>query len=234
MVAECLPVPADQRVLSYDGQTLVPVCEDLLVDPTTTDAERAHVVRNYVAAVRRNQRFYGRLLALRPLTVLCKTEACRHYFVGDMEASITLLENSRAEGAGYTGDERRTIVLTHRGYWGHVLAHELSHAELAYRVGDSHVPAWFNEGLATIVGDDPSCEFSVLRDSVHLDDVEHQDQWNAYTQQHGHGDTTYCKARDEVLAWFTRHAQTGLVDLLHRVRGGEGFTQVYGPRLTPP
>lgn len=99
-----------------------------------------------------------------------------------------------------------------------MLAHEFSHVEVATRIGGKHVPAWFDEGLATYIAGEPICTNVTGKGIDDLRKLDLETDWVAYTGPEDVFFKTYCQARAEVAAWIGKRGNTGVVQLLDAVR----------------
>ncbi len=127
-----------------------------------------------------------------------------------------------------------TVVLTSPTWTQnpYVLAHEFSHVEVSKRINGAHVPAWFDEGLATYVGGEPICTNVIGKGIDDLRKLDQETDWVAYTGPEDVFFKTYCQARAEVAAWIGRRGNAGVVQLLDAVRQGQSFWSVYGAMVT--
>ena len=233
-VPGCPPREAGDPPVPFGAEEMVPLCRDVYVEPALTPDERARVARLYAASLDDVARGLGPLESAAPLAVLCKTRACSEHFVGTHMRSTVIAPGHRATGAAYVGGARVTIAIIRiddaaRG----VLAHERVHVEAHVRLGHGRVPTWFNEGLAVVVGGEPTC--AGHEDVKGIDDLRrlvHDAAWADYTNTANTMEATYCQARAEVGAWLRRAGKVGLLDLIARVRDGASFDDVYGPMQT--
>ena len=137
--------------------------------------------------------------------------------------------------AGQYVAPRMTVVLTSPTWTQnpYVLAHEFSHVEVATRTGGKHVPAWFDEGLATFVGGEPICTNVTGKGIDDLRKLDQETDWVAYTGPEDVFFKTYCQARAEVAAWIGKRGNAGVVQLLDAVRQGQPFAGQYGAMQLP-
>ncbi|MFC7329174.1 hypothetical protein [Marinactinospora rubrisoli] len=74
--------------------------------------------------------------------LVCATEDCYQRIGGGGSRGIAVLN--------------RAVLLSPRGTTPEIAAHELTHVELAARLGRAgEVPQWFDEGVAVLVSEDP-------------------------------------------------------------------------------
>jgi hypothetical protein len=124
---------------------LEPVTSDLLVESAMPAAERESLRETVAEAAEQVSLFYGSF-EHRPTILACHTDACDHRLGGS--------------GARATTFGTLFIRVSPRGLNQTVLAHEFSHVEFHSRLGalqllTGSVPAWFDEGLAVLVSNDP-------------------------------------------------------------------------------
>jgi hypothetical protein len=210
------------------------VCNRTFVDPATTAVERERIRTYYGAALATVSRAFGGLQSERPAVILCKTDSCRKYFAGSFERSVDLGTRNRAAGATYFAEEE-TIVITRIDASAQLgLAHELAHVELRARIGAefmAELPQWFNEGVATSIGDPADCE-GEPKGLLDLRTLDANKAWRNYTNLPGRSHPTYCQARAEVTTWLARNGRQRFFWLLDWVRAGRPFYEGYGPMLT--
>ncbi|MGB0952877.1 MAG: hypothetical protein ACPG31_06610 [Planctomycetota bacterium] len=123
-------------------------------------------------------------------------------------------------------------VVTPRGLNGEVMAHMLSHAEIKERLGAEvfeTLPAWFDEGLATLLDDRPFLADAAL-DAKEAEGVETppfevmaEREWFVGTDAEAH----LVLAKLEVRRWYRLVGQQGVVQLLDRLAAGEDFERAY-------
>jgi hypothetical protein len=175
--------------------------------------------------------FYGDLAVARPRAILCGTQRCRSFFGGSSQRSHFVPAGNWVPGAPAPRHEWPTIVL---GFVDeapeNILTHELAHAEFRARLGPGWAPAWFHEGLATLIGRDDSCPAGHATDpALDLAGLEENSVWLERTENPEASKAAYCTARNEVAAWMKTHGRDGLLALLAGVRGGKDFGDLYGP-----
>jgi hypothetical protein len=230
----CLSGTRTIEAVTFHGAAMVPVSEGTYVDPSASDEARAGLRDTYTRAERRNADFYGTLRSERPLTVFCATDECRVYFTGPARRSWNLSPGHSAPGATFTAVERQTIVIDYLdARTENTLTHELSHVELQFRIRRGRVPEWFNEGIATFVGQEPDCSRPMPNAVGDLRTVASHEAWLLETSlPKPMLARTYCQAYREVAAWIAKNGKAKLLGLLEEVHGGTSFDDAYGPLLT--
>lgn len=216
---------------SFNGTALVAVCGNVFIDPTVAKNQYPVIVDAIGSAVQSDRAIYGALVSTQADVIVCNTTACGTYFAGPSLRNTTLPANSFA---GQYTVPRMTVVLTSATYNrnSYVLAHEFSHSEVNTRLKGAHVPAWFDEGLATYVGGEPDCTSVKGKGIPSLLTLDLESDWVTYTGSTATFATTYCQARTEVAAWVSKRGGAAVVQLLTAVSQGQSFTSQYGPMQT--
>ena len=119
------------------------------------------------------------------------------------------------------------LLLSPRGLNAVITSHELTHIELHHRIGSFRswrtIPAWFDEGLAVLVSEDPrySDEAWLKITNNGLNAPELKD----IGRMLGRGDwlLVYGTARREVGRWYQRVGCAGLALLIANVKDGKDF-----------
>lgn len=214
-----------------NGTAMVAVCGNVFVDPTVAKNQYPQIVESISTAIAADKAVYSALQSSQSDVVVCSTAACGTYFSGPSLRNVTLPPNSFA---GQYVAPRMTVVLTSATYGRNsfVLAHEFSHVEVAARLNGKQVPAWFDEGLATFIGNEPDCTYVTGKGIADLTTLELGAKWTSYTVNSANFSKTYCQARAEVAAWTSKHGIAGVAQLLQSVSQGQSFSSQYGALLT--
>jgi hypothetical protein len=207
------------------------VSASLWVEPGMPAAMRADLAQEIVVARARIDRFYG-LAQSSPTVFACVTQA-------------------KARALGLRGRNRahtvagRMIVLGPRGLVTPVLVHEWAHAELDARLAPGvlhRVPRWFDEGLSSVVGDEPWHSEANWQEIVrrglpvpHMNELYTFRQMSDAVREYGdsRSDSTgnmhvvYSAAAHEVRGWLARAGRDGLPRLISGLNGGEAFGPAY-------
>lgn len=216
---------------SFNGAALVAACGNVFVEPAVAKNLWPGIVNDIQTALEMDRKVYGQLQSAQPDVLVCQSGSCADYFAGPRRRNVTLYPNT------YVGQyvaPRMTVVLTSPNWTQnpYVLAHEFSHVEVATRTGGKHVPAWFDEGLATYIAGEPICTNVTGKGIDDLRKLDLETDWVAYTGPEDVFFKTYCQARAEVAAWIGKRGNTGVVQLLDAVRQGQSFAGQYGAMLT--
>ena len=216
---------------SFSGTALVAACGNVFIEPAVAKNLWPGIVNGIQVALEMDRKVYGTLQAAQPDVLVCQSGACADYFAGPRRRNVTLYPNTYA---GQYVAPRMTVVLTSPTWTQnpYVLAHEFSHVEVATRTGGKHVPAWFDEGLATYIAGEPICTNVTGKGIDDLRKLDLETDWVAYTGPEDVFFKTYCQARGEVAAWIGKRGNAGVVQLLDAVRQGQSFTGQYGAMLT--
>jgi hypothetical protein len=201
----------------------VKISDHVFVDAAISHRQRAQLAAAMIDGERKVAAFYG-VLRETPRILVCATDACSRR-VG----------SAAAKGMSYAHIGLR---LSPFGIDPVIVAHEESHIELHGRLGllrfmSGAVPAWFDEGLAVIVSDDPRyllvdapgdrCRVEPIGDFP-----ETTMDWlsAANTDQH-----LYARAACRVLRWMNSNGgKAAVLALIAKVTQGEAFTDLFHDR----
>ncbi|HYD31594.1 MAG TPA: hypothetical protein VEB64_12150 [Azospirillaceae bacterium] len=209
------------------------IADHLYVDSAMSPAQREEVAALLPEARARVAAYYGEVTST-PDMIACSTQECFDVFGGGRR---------RALAVGW-----RALVLSPRALTPPMLAHEWSHTELHARVSSLFalslpVPAWFDEGLAVMISDDPAHSEEIWQEVERrslprpdLASLTTLSAWNAAVVRYGdaqwaEGSGTpqilYPLAGHAVRGWYARAGREGLLALIRRVREGEDFDAVH-------
>jgi hypothetical protein len=231
------PCPAPVKggwIPNFGTGDMVAVCNRTYVDPATSAEERERIKSYYPGALTVVSRALDGLQSERPAVVFCKTEACRKYFAGPSKRPCAFGRRHHP-GAYRPGSEPTIVIVRVDAPAQGQLAHELVHVEVEARLRSrfrGRLPAWFHEGLATTIANEPGNCLAGEKGLLDLRKLDEGDDWRDYTDLPGRGRPTYCQARAEVTAWLERYGRERLFQLLDYVRAGGQFYDAYGPMLT--
>jgi hypothetical protein len=192
----------------------------VFVDDAMPQPLRAQLTRAMREGAIKVAAFYGELGAA-PEVLACTTDSCWRRLGG-----------SGAQGISYASVG---IRLAARGIDPVIIAHELSHIELHKRLGLikfmlGSIPAWFDEGLAVIVSDDPryllaSTENDRCRVEPNGDFPTSKMEW---TRAAGTDHNLYARASCRVLRWMRANGgKAAALLLLQEVADGVPFSEIY-------
>jgi hypothetical protein len=215
------------------GFAMVPVCDDVYVDPETPPPRLDLMRTTPSRAAERIVAWYGPLRAPRPRVVFCDTDACRLFFAGPAKRGWDVRRGHSAPGAAYVSRDRATLVIVCADARAErMLAHELSHEELAHRTRRARVPAWFDEGLATHLSGEPDCARALPPVVDDLRTLDRAEAWQTVASDPKRRPALYCQARAAVAAWLTDDGHTRFTALLKALNTGTTFDIAYGSPAT--
>jgi len=211
-----------------------PGCHDLkqlsagvYVERTFRPDQQMQILRDLRLARQRTARFFGTLKS-NPRIVVCRSARC---------AAIFGSKGAKGVAYGWMG-----VLLRPSRLFATIATHELVHIELHWRMGlygwvRGTVPVWFDEGLATVVSDDPRMRRDLSKQAVSevMDVTSYLGEWHAHSKRVGWR-TAYGAAATRVrqlqrqighdgLRRFVRTLirQGDLDNLLKRAQAGEAF-----------
>jgi hypothetical protein len=219
-----------------DGPPTMVAEGDLLYEDALSEQER-EMVRNSVSRAKTNiVEAYGGQKSPATEIIWCKTKACAYYFGGPTMRSFATEPGPNHHGGQYAFQRPAIVILRQaRVREGgnlravETITHELSHREFKARLNGAIVPAWFNEGVATYLGNEHTCPVAA-KGVDKLSELASPAAWMRYTDQ---GSTvlvaTYCQARNEVDRWIQLHGGfAAVVTLLEKRARGAAFETLYG------
>lgn len=188
----------------------------IYVDPSMHDSRRQALLIAYQEARDRVVTLYGKQTA-NPVIIAGHTMDVMNKYGGNSYNRV---------GRTFITLAPAFVILGPDGQKADVIAHELSHAELAEEVGwwnRAEIPSWFDEGLAVQLDDrypDLKGEGSENPDvRAHEMDqigvIEYDDYF------------AYSKAKQEVGHWLDIVGGEGLQFLLSAIRNGNEFQETY-------
>lgn len=193
------------------------ISEGVYVDVQMPPVQRQELLETLSLAKGRVSAFFGGIKGS-PKVFACSTEEC---FVS--HGGVT------AKGKAY-GDSM--LLLSPRGLDVVIAAHELTHIELHNRVGAFRslrvIPAWFDEGLAVLVSEDPRyTDEAWLQATDHGRNVPELKAIGKTTQLGNENwQLSYGTARRAVGEWYLQAGRVGLERLIAEVRDGKDFDSV--------
>jgi len=213
----------------------------MVYEKSLTQPELDRLKSLTLAAMDNIAAFYGERRGATPDFYFCKSADCARFLLGPEFRSYSNFKGGKRFMEGQYWFENPSIVITNLVKSPKardetlvaVLTHELSHIETYTRAAGHPIPAWFNEGLATMVGG-KACKPGA-RGVDDLGKLKVMKDWLYYTRPSGgQGLATYCQATQEVQAWAERHGGArSLVELLAGL-STKSFAAQYGDFVTPP
>nr|WP_315221110.1 hypothetical protein [uncultured Duganella sp.] len=222
------PTTTPAQVL-FNGTPMLALCDGVYVEPTATADQQLSLRQSVALAYTAVTDFYGTFTAPRPQMIFCQTQSCRAYFMGSYGGVYSPL-GFQLPGATYQAG-KPTLFVTYTSFPNlgrETIAHELTHTETLYRYGAGGVPAWFNEGLATMIGKSPDCTNQTVNWITDLRTVDGAAALAQATADSSKGDAIYCQAQREVAAWVGINGKPKFIDLLTGVKSGQQFYTLYG------
>lgn len=227
----CAAVAYADPVVNFGTDAMANICRSVYVEPGTSADDIISLRSSVTLALKAVSEFYGPLRVVQPDIILCRTAACRQYFIGSFGA-VSIGVGTQVPGSSYKAP-RNSIMIVYPSFVAlgrTTLAHELAHAELNARVaGGSGVPAWFNEGQAVMIGKDPDCTDITATPVANLRSLDNGVAWISATSAVSVVPTQiYCQANREVTAWIAKNGRTDFLMMLDQIKSGAPFDSVYG------
>ncbi len=202
---------------------LVAIAPNIYVDRDISSANAAHLLNLVDKARIRAGYYYGELVS-KPEILFCSSMESYRKFGG--------------VGLGYTLGN--TILISPYGWRAAILSHELSHVELAARLGGlpevlDKVPQWFDEGAAVMVSMAHEFSDEAWREASHngedsprLSELESVASWNSVTGANGvNMQRSYGTARQEVIRWYAVVGRRGMEQLIQALKANQDFHLAY-------
>jgi hypothetical protein len=235
----CTLTTAPQLRIPLRDADMTPICDGVYAEPGAPANDVAEL-RHATESARQNlARAFGRAPRSSPVVLFCRTAECKSAFGADPGTAASS-DLGFARDVVYTHDgplERSVVVVTGPvTNTSGILTHELVHAEMKAWLSYDSLPTWFNEGMATFVANEPSCdahppsakssaEFDVTR-------LRTKAAWQRHIRPQGMTRKTYCEARHEVASWAARPGAApewseALLRLMASVASGTPFDDAY-------
>lgn len=236
VLAACAAPTSPDPVVMVDRTPMSNICSKVYLEPGVPAADELHLRQSMVIGIEKVAAFYGgSLLGAQADAILCKSPACRSSFLGTM-SGVFIGAGGKAVG-GVAIMARPTIAVSyssHVNYGRGTIAHEMAHVELNARIqGGMGVPAWFNEGQASINDEGNLCGQYTQKVVADLRTLDSGTAWsNAVSVSGLVGTQIYCQANREVTAWLAKNGQPAFLNLLAKVKAGTPFYTMYGALLT--
>ena len=188
----CRPIDGTEPAIAFKGAPLPLVCKGIYVDPALTAAEREQVKVWYGSSFRAIRSVFGDAVTSPPVLVQCLSKECIAQF-------------SPEGGRSHAVIDPPTVYLNGVGpMTPGTITHEMVHVVIGTKAKKStggRVPTWFDEGVATFLGDNVECAPGMALAIDDLRRLRHNAHWSGYTALPGRIRLSYCQARDEISAW---------------------------------
>lgn len=180
-------------------------------------------------AENRNINFWEELQS-NPVIIFCDNEKLLSRLGGDHD-TLTVFFPSKQSYISVSNEYCNTDIL----------AHEMTHAELHYRLSAKaldKIPSWFDEGIA--LQNDYREQYSLDewikqtdngKNTVALEDMDESSEFYAGTAEERR--FRYLNAKYEVSKWMDVHKQQELLKLLDKLNDGEDFNTAYDSQAAP-
>ncbi len=200
-VAAGIGLPGPHRMACPSCYGLEHIGDGIFADAAMTPAQRTFALEAIARGRAVVREFYGELRSA-PRIVICRTRKCSSVF------------GSRgAKGVTYAW---HAILLSWSRILDVIAAHEVAHAEIHWRMGyvgwlKGAVPAWFDEGLAVVISQDPRFRRDVPAAAVReiMGITSFAGQWSAHAEHVG-WQTAYGAAATRVRQLQRRIGNEGL------------------------
>lgn len=228
------PAPlAPQEPMFIGNEQMDTICDKVYVERSITATEREALRRKVASGFARVEAFFGGLEKSNMTVVFCKTDACRIHFAGPSRRSVMIYPYTQVPGATFMAGARWTVVVNwiYDDESENVLAHESAHKAWFEGTNSAPAPAWFTEGLATLIGGAPNCS-TVAPNATGIDDIRSLAsvaEWAEYTMDLSRQTATYCQAAREVNTWMSdsESPRTKTHTLMANLRAGMPFATAF-------
>lgn len=168
-------------------------------------------------------------------------------FLGPIQAHVVIIAGQDMKIPGYFGGasdktgltqtflSTSYIVLAPAGLTLDVLSHEMTHAELAARIGDSaygKLPPWFNEGMAMY--DDYRAKYTEMQYMRLTDNGKYAPSLHTLSTAQGFYSGSdqqvtinYLTAKHEFACWYHIVGPQGLAQLITALHNGKALQPMY-------
>jgi hypothetical protein len=194
----------------------------IYVDAAMPAATRARLADAIAEGEQKVAQSYGGLRRA-PVVLACSSDACDRRIGG---------RGARAVAYG-----TEFLRLAPLGIDPVIITHERSHIEFHAMLGLQHmilnsVPAWFDEGLAVIVADDPRY---LLPQAAETDRCRQRpdgplpSNGRDWGREAGRDQQLYARAACRVLRWMNaNNGMSGVLALVNRLKAGDSFEVIFG------
>lgn len=193
-----------QTPIPFAEFKMVPLCDHVWAEPGLTPPEEQELKRAYHVAQQNIVRAFGQPRGSAPLTLICRSAACKIAFGAAPEsasaADLGFARDGVMTSSGFM--EYPTVIVTGPvARTANILTHELVHAEMKAWIPYDSLPTWFNEGVATLIADEPKCDAYPASSELDMRKLDTKKKWQASVHEPSQILPTYCRARHQVAAW---------------------------------
>ncbi len=219
---------------------MTPLCDDVYAEPGLPAAAASSLKTDYENARRNLATAFDQDLRSTPVVLFCQSPACKVAFGAPPAAARSSdMGFASATANTPTGEPVNRSLVVASGPFPrtvHVLTHELVHAEMKAWTPYDSLPTWFNEGMATYVAGEPSCDVGAApAPSAPVVDVvplASKEAWQAHLREHHDTHEVYCASRQRVARWVegfgdARRRAAALKTLMAAVKSGTPFDRAF-------
>lgn len=228
-------------LIPFADKLMLPLAAQVFAEPSLNEADNRELLIAHGTAVANVRRFFGEPRNGPPLTLFCRTAACKMTFGAPPDVAVSADLGFARDGvqtkAGFLSTPM--VVVTGPVFnTSRILTHELVHAEMKAWVSYDALPTWFNEGMATWVAGEPDCRSNPPVSDFDVRQLDTKEKWQSHIRGTHSALRTYCQARDEVSLWAGRFpdaagAGLALKALLRSVAAGQSFESAFALELSP-
>ncbi|WP_438431349.1 hypothetical protein [Gorillibacterium sp. sgz500922] len=207
-----LKTPQPVNAMFAGSSSLTPYGNRVYIDPSISQMTREQLLQDLKESEERIKGFYGEVQADPTFLFVESPKMVKRYAQNSTGQTYHL----------YWGDY---IVVGPSGFSQDVIAHERMHSELKKRAKLDRIPAWFDEGLATLADDrfpDYKSFDAGPQDKQKLQAISKRNDFNRMSS-----DKSYPIAHAEVGHWFGKVGQAGLARLIDGINDGKSFDELF-------
>ena len=199
--------------------------------------KQIHAAQNVADAIRTVSEIYGeRSFPHLDFVFAWDNKEFKEYFTGKDHRSAFFPPNHRASDNGYLSGNATIAIINKPGDGSHrnVLVHELVHFMHYSILGSNKLPQWCDEGIATLISNEPKCDHNNCEGTNHIDALRAGEDFTKFTTPVDRRTPTYCQCAKEVKDWIGNRQKSEVISLLlDQISKGKAFGDVY-ERLKVP